>query len=162
MICQPSKVEEKFSRCRCLPKTVACLTMGSLQHFEHLKETKEVGCCIGSKSYFSTGCKEILGCYLGVTIFAITQWVFTSHEKFQISPCTISFITEVLVKWALLPRWMNLLFRGLYRTYFKSENWGLSGQMKIWQLTFLDSAYSKYESKLKLPLFQKNALIFVF
>ena len=50
----------------------------------------------------------------------------------------------------------------LYSTYFKSENWGLSGQMKIWRLTFLDSAYSKYESKLELPLLPKNALIFVF
>ena len=27
--------------------------------------------------------------------------------------------------------------------------------MKIWQLTFLDSAYLKYESKLKLPLLPK-------
>ena len=34
--------------------------------------------------------------------------------------------------------------------------------MKIWQLTFLDSAYLKYESKLKLPLLPKNALISVF
>ena len=34
--------------------------------------------------------------------------------------------------------------------------------MKIWQLTFLDSAYSKYESKLELPLLPKNALISVF
>ena len=57
---------------------------------------------------------------------------------------------------------MSLLFCGLYSTYFKSENWGLSSQMKIWQLTFLDSAYSKYEIKLKLPLLPKNALISVF
>ena len=34
--------------------------------------------------------------------------------------------------------------------------------MKIWQLTFLDSAYVKYENKLKLPLLPKNALISVF
>ena len=51
---------------------------------------------------------------------------------------------------------MNLRFSGFYSTYFKSENWGLSGQMKIWQLTFLDSAYLKYESKLKLPLLPKK------
>ena len=68
----------------------------------------------------------------------------------------------MLVKEALLHRWMNLLFSGLYSTYFKSENRGLSGQMKIWQLTFLDSAYLKYESKLKLPLLPKNALMSVF
>ena len=92
----------------------------------------------------------------------IAQWVFTSHEKFQINPCTKSFITEVLAKGALLPWKMSLLFCGLYSTYFKSENWGLSGQMKIWRLTFLDLAYLKYESKLELPLLQKNALISVF
>ena len=34
--------------------------------------------------------------------------------------------------------------------------------MKIWQLTFLDSAYLKYKSKLKLPLLPKNALMSVF
>ena len=34
--------------------------------------------------------------------------------------------------------------------------------MKIWRLTFLDSAYLKYESKLELPLLPKNALISVF
>ena len=68
----------------------------------------------------------------------------------------------MLAKGALLPFKMSLLFCGLYSTYIKSENWGLSGQMKIWQLTFLDSAYSKYESKLELPLLPKNALISVF
>ena len=34
--------------------------------------------------------------------------------------------------------------------------------MKIWQIRFVDSAYSKYESKPKLPLLQNNALISVF
>ena len=92
----------------------------------------------------------------------IAQGVFTSHENFQINPWTKSFITEVLVKWALLHWKMSLLFCGLYSTYFKSENWELCGQMKIWQLTFLDSAYLKYESKLELPLLPKNALISVF
>ena len=92
----------------------------------------------------------------------IAHWVFTSHEKFQINPCTKSVITEVLVKGVLLHWKMSLLFCSLYSTYFKSENWGLSSQMKIWQLTFLDSAYSKYESKLELPLLPKNALISVF
>ena len=92
----------------------------------------------------------------------IAQWVFNSQENFQINPCIKSVITKVLVKGALLHWKMSLLFCGLYSTYFKSENWGLSGQMKIWQLTFLDSAYSKYESKLELPLLPKNALISVF
>ena len=65
-------------------------------------------------------------------------------------------LQRCLLKERCCIEWWVLLFCGLYRTYFKSENWGLSGQMKIWQLTFLDSAYSKYESKLKLPLLPKK------
>ena len=30
--------------------------------------------------------------------------------------------------------------------------------MKIWQLTFMDSAYLKYKSKLKLPFYKINKL----
>ena len=52
----------------------------------------------------------------------IAQCVFTSHEKFQINPCTKSVITEVLARGALLAWKMSLLFCGLYSTYFKSEN----------------------------------------
>ena len=86
----------------------------------------------------------------------IAQWVFTNHKKFQINTCTTIFITEMLVKGALLHWWMSLLCCCLYSTYFKSKNCGLSVQMKISQLTFLDSAYSKYENKLKLPLLPKK------